>query len=72
MATTADKSKFLTIDETIAACPFTVSERTIRQWMSVGYPINGERIRLHSFRIGGRRLTTREHLDRFLIRITQS
>lgn len=72
MATTADKTKFLTIDEAISAVPFPVSERTIRQWMSAGYPVNGERVRLPSTRIGGRRLTTREWLDQFLSRITQS
>ena len=45
-----------------------VTDRTIRLWIANGVKLpNGEKVRLEAVRVGGRRLTSREALQRFVI-----
>ena len=59
----------LTFAQAAVACPMIgghhISAKTIYVWADKGVKVGEERIRLETARVGGRRVTSREALERF-------
>jgi hypothetical protein len=48
-----------------------VDRVTIRRWITRGIVVGGERIRLEAARVGGKYVTSKEALERFVNRMSQ-
>ncbi|AMV30148.1 hypothetical protein VT84_37495 [Gemmata sp. SH-PL17] len=63
----------LTFAEAAASCPAVSGKKptreTVLSWVEVGVRVNSDRVKLESARVGVRRVTSREALDRFFAAI---
>ncbi len=64
----------LTFAEAAASCPAVSGKRptreTVLSWVETGVRVNGVRVKLEAGRLGVKRLTSREALDRFFAAIS--
>lgn len=66
-ATTVDPVNCFPVIETPLMFPGCPAVQTIWRWIREGVPgPNGERIKLSSFKVAGRRFVTRDAIDRFI------
>jgi hypothetical protein len=64
------KESVLTFAEATEACQLIAgrkpSVKSIYAWADLGVMVGGERVKLETARLGGRRVTSREALERFI------
>lgn len=64
----------LSFTEAAAACPTVAGRkpglRTVYAWCDTGVLVGGRRLKLESARVGGRRVTSAEALERFLAAVS--